>query len=152
LVLIVLVPELVHKFKAADRVALVVDELKAAPVGPPIVVGEAMLYMELKEAERSGAAARPLVYLSRPAGAGTPDPTNENILLRFAPITSTYRIEPYADFLKAAPRFDLIHRDEMSTDTTTPLLSDAGLIGKLVVSADGDHISEAGTGVRASGR
>jgi hypothetical protein len=151
-VLVVLVPELAHKVKATDRVALVVDELKAAPAGPPIVVGEAMLYMELKEAERSGAAARPLVYLARPAGVGTPDPTNENILTRFAPITSTYRIEPYADFLKANPRFDLVHRDEMSTDTTTPLLSKAGLIGRPVVTADGDHISTAGTAARPADR
>ncbi|HEY5064838.1 MAG TPA: hypothetical protein VIJ04_08490 [Xanthobacteraceae bacterium] len=108
---------------------------KAAPLAP-VVVGEAGLYIELMEAADPGTRAD-LVYLARPSGAFSPDPTNENELVRIARLNPEYRVRSQAAFLGTHKRFYVLTRLDKSIDTTTPSLLANGLLKKPVDAGHG---------------
>jgi hypothetical protein len=108
---------------------------KPAPSGP-IVVGEGLLYIELMDAADASTRSK-LVYLKRPAGAFSPDPTNENEVTRLATFNPEYRVDDRAAFLEANARFNVLYRPNESTDTTMPALLDQGLLGSPVTAEHG---------------
>jgi hypothetical protein len=121
--------------RAPDRIddALAVTQRASPPL--PIVVGEGLLYIELMEAADPATRAR-LVYLKRPDGVVSPDPTNENEVLRLATFMPDYRVSEPAAFLDNTPAFYTLYRPNASTDTTTPSLIAAGAVG-VPVDAEG---------------
>ena len=100
------------------------------PAGP-VVVGEAMLYIELMEAADPETRSN-LVYLRRPQDAPNPDPTDENLVISLATFHPEYRVYDPAAFLAQNRNFYLITLPGASIDTTTPSLVQHGLIGGLV--------------------
>ncbi len=112
---------------APRPVADVLAVLQEAKPPLPIVVGEGLLYIELMEA--AGPSLRPrLVYLTRPAGSFSPDPTNEDAVVRLIGLRPEYHVSDANAFLSAHKRFYVLARPQMSTDTTTPLLAERGLL------------------------
>jgi hypothetical protein len=96
----------------------------------PVVVGEGQLYIELMEAAEPSLRRR-LVYLTRPAGSVSPDPTNENEVVRLAAaLRPEYQVSDPTAFLHAHSSFYVLARPEESTDTTTPSLVARGLLGR----------------------
>src|SRR6185437_15715013 len=85
----------------------------------PIVVGEGLLYIELMEAAEPATRAR-LVYLKRPEGAPSPDPTNENEVVRLATFLPDYRVSEQAAFLASTPIFYTLYRPHATVDATRP--------------------------------
>lgn len=127
---------LILRAHAPDRIANALAVLqKPGPPGP-IVVGEGLLYIELMAAADAGTRSK-LVYLKRPAGAFSPDPTNENEVIRLATFHPEYQVDERAAFLEANARFNVLYRPNESTDTTTPALLDQGLLGSPVTAEHG---------------
>lgn len=93
----------------------------------PIVVGEGLLYIELVEAADPSTRSK-LVYLKRPAGSLSPDPTNENQVIRLATFHPEYRVSEQKAFLDSNTSFYELCRPNMTTDTTTPALKEKGLL------------------------
>ncbi|HZR61090.1 MAG TPA: hypothetical protein VFA80_09100 [Xanthobacteraceae bacterium] len=102
----------------------------------PIVVGEGLLYIELMEAAEPATRAR-LVYLKRPEGAPSPDPTNENEVVRLATFLPDYRVSEQAAFLASTPIFYTLYRPNATVDTTSPRLIEGGAIGVPVYADNG---------------
>jgi hypothetical protein len=102
----------------------------------PIVVGEGLLYIELMEAADPATRAR-LVYLKRPEGAPSPDPTNENEVLRLATFLPDYRVSEPTAFLAKTPTFYTLSRPNATVDTTSPRLIATGAIGVPVYADNG---------------
>jgi hypothetical protein len=119
-----------------DPVAQALSVVHQAEPAAPIIVGEGKLYIELMAAADAGTRSR-LVYLKRPAGALTPDPTNENEVVRLASFHPEYRVSARAVFLRRHDQFFLLSRLRKSTDTTTPYLSSSGELGGLVCAKNG---------------
>ena len=118
---------LVLRAQAPHPIAQAMAVLTKAAPPLPIVVGEGLLYIELMEAVDPGTRAK-LVYLTRTAGAISPDPTNENEVIRLAGLNPEYRVRDEAAFLATHERFYVLSRPHMSTDTTTPSLVAKGLL------------------------
>jgi hypothetical protein len=114
--------------------ALAVAQRASRPF--PIVVGEGLLYIQLMEAADPATRAR-LVYLKRPEGAVSPDPTNENEVLRLATFLPDYRVSEQTAFLDNTPDFYTLYRPNATTDTTTPSLIEAGIVGSPVYAERG---------------
>jgi 4-amino-4-deoxy-L-arabinose transferase-like glycosyltransferase len=114
--------------------ALAVAQRARPPL--PIVVGEGLLYIQLMEAADPATRAR-LVYLKRPEGVVSPDPTNENEVLRLATFLPDYHVSEQAAFLDNTPAFYTLYRPNASTDTTTPSLIAAGVVGVPVYAEGG---------------
>jgi hypothetical protein len=113
----------------ADTLAV----LQKAKPPLPIVVGEGLLYIELMEAAEPSLRPR-LVYLTRPAGSFSPDPSNENAVVRLAGLRPEFQVSDVNAFLSAHRSFYVVTRPRLSIDTTTPLLAERGLLeGPLVV-------------------
>jgi hypothetical protein len=115
----------------ADTLAV----LQKAKPPLPIVVGEGLLYIELMEATEPSLRAR-LVYLTRPAGSFSPDPSNENAVVRLAGLRPEFQVSDMNAFLSAHPGFYVLARPQVSIDTTTPLLAERGLLEGPVVVED----------------
>ena len=94
----------------------------------PIVIGEGLLYIELMEAAEPSTRSR-LFYLTVPEGWLSPDPTNENEVVRLARLRPDYQVENQNIFLGTHKTFYVLARPQMSPDTTTPLLAERGLLG-----------------------
>ncbi len=122
--------------QAPDFVGEALTAVRKAPPSDPIVVGEGQLYIELMQAAGPDLQGR-LFYLTRPAGVASPDPTNENEVVRLATFHPEYQVSAPAAFLKTHARFCVLARPNLSADTTTPLLIDQGLLGKPVDAGDG---------------
>ena len=119
---------LILRSHAPDPVADALTVLQKPRPAFPIVVGEGLLYIELMEAADPNTKSE-LVYLKRPAGSFSPDPTNENLVTRLATFHPEYRVgEPNA-FLESNANFYELYRPGMSTDTTTPSLIEKGRLG-----------------------
>jgi len=118
---------LVLRAQAPHPIAQAMAVLTKAAPPLPIIVGEGLLYIELMEAVDPGTRAK-LVYLTRTAGAVSPDPTNENEVIRLAGLNPEYRVRDEAAFLATHERFYVLSRPHMSTDTTTPSLVAKGLL------------------------
>lgn len=121
---------------APDFVSDALAAVQQAPLSESIVVGEGLLYIELMQAADAGTRAR-LYYLTRPAGAVSPDPTNENEVIRLATFHPDYQVSTFAAFFKTHTRFTVLSRPNFSTDTTTPALSAKGWLGKPVNAGNG---------------
>ncbi len=93
----------------------------------PIVVGEGLLYIELMDAAEPSLRPR-LVYLTRPAASFSPDPSNENAVVRLAGLRPEFQVSDANSFLSAHEGFYVLTRPSVSTDTTTPLLAERGLL------------------------
>ena len=122
--------------RAPDFVGDALASVQKVPSSDPIVVGEGLLYIELMQAADARTRAR-LYYLTRPAGIASPDPTNENEVVRLATFHPEYRVSAPAAFLKTHARFTVLSRPKLSVDTTTPSLFEHGLLGKPVDAGNG---------------
>jgi hypothetical protein len=122
---------LVNRARATDQIADALAVLQNAKAPFPIVVGEGLLYIELMAAADSPTQAR-LVYLKRPADQVSPDPTNENEVLRLATFLAAYHVDDQSAFLSSNPDFYELYRPGMSVDTTTPALIERGALGRPV--------------------
>jgi hypothetical protein len=111
----------------ANGIADALAVLQKAEAPLPIVVGEGLLYIELMEAAEPSQRSR-LVYLTRPAGSLSPDPTNENAVIRLAGMRPEYQVRDADAFLSAHGSFYVLARPNVSIDTTTPLLAERGLL------------------------
>jgi hypothetical protein len=109
------------------------DALRVAQTGSvhaPIVVAEGGLYIELMQSADAAMRSR-LVYLRRPAGTISPDPTNENEVIRLASFHPEYHVSDQAIYLRTHPQFEVLFRPNFSTDTTTgPLIAQGVLAGE----------------------
>jgi len=121
---------------AADPIAEALAILQKPTPSLPIVVGEGLLFIELMEAADATTRSK-LVYLKRPVGSFSPDPTNENEVIRLATFHPDYRVIERDAFLRGNASFYLLHRPNMSTDTTTPALIEKGLLGSPVDAENG---------------
>ena len=119
---------LIQRAVGRDLVAEVLPVLQKATQPFPIIVGEGLLYIELMEAADAGMRSR-LVYLTRPAGSPSPDPTNENLVTRMAASHPDYRVNEPDAFLGGNDDFYELYRPNMSTDMTTPALIAKGVLG-----------------------
>lgn len=133
------------QWRAPDHTADALAVARSAKLPLPIVVGEALLYIEVMQAAESDTRAR-FVYLTRPEGVASPDPTNENELIRLIPFHPEYRVSEQAAFLKVNPNFYVLQRPKKTTDTTSPILAETELLGSVVGSKRGVLL------VRASSR
>ena len=88
--------------------------VEQAPRNLPIVTGNALRFIELRESASASVTAR-LTYLKSPAGTVSPDPTNENQLMRWLAINPDLAIADIAPFANNNPRFVLFY-DEGATD------------------------------------
>jgi hypothetical protein len=127
---------LILRLQTPDHVAQALEVLQKPRPPAPVVVGEGLLYIELMEAADAGTRSQ-LVYLKRPAGSVSPDPTNENEVTRLATFLPDYRISEPGAFLKDNARFYLLARPDETTDTTTPALIEKGALGSLLDSEHG---------------
>lgn len=119
---------LVHRAFGPDPIADALAVLQKAKPPFPIVVGEGLLYIELMEAADAGTRSR-LVYLARPAGSSSPDPTNDNMVTRMAAFHPDYRVDAPNAFLETHAAFYELYRPGGSADTTTPALIAKGVLG-----------------------
>ncbi len=110
----------------------------------PIVVGEGLQYFQLEEGLPDGLKSR-LVYVTAPAGAAIPDPTNENQVKRWIPLRPDLKIVNAQTFLARNPRFYLLHTSD-STDILTGWLIRHNMIDKLDINSGGVWLFEAGSG------
>lgn len=129
-----------------ERALTVVNQ---APAGMTVVTGDALRFMELREAARADVSAR-LLYLKSLAGTASPDPTNENQLLRWAAIKPAElpfsEIEP---FLAAKPRETfLLFTDGEAVDLLPKQLAARGYISKIILRDGNATLAE----VRAAAR
>jgi hypothetical protein len=122
--------------RAEDPIADALSVVQKAERPYPIVVGEGLLYIELMQAADARTRAK-LVYLKRPSGSVSPDPTNENEVLRLATFHPEYRVSDQASFLKANASFYVLERPGATIDTTTPALTARGLLGPPAESKNG---------------
>jgi hypothetical protein len=127
---------LILRLQTPDHVAQALAVLQKPRPPAPVVVGEGLLYIELMEAADAGTRSR-LVYLKRPAGSASPDPTNENEVTRLATFLPDYRVSEPSAFLRDNARFYLLARPDETTDTTTPALIEKGALGNLLDSEHG---------------
>jgi hypothetical protein len=126
---------LIQRAVGPDPVAEVLPVLRKATQPFPIVVGEGLLYIELMEAADASTRSK-LIYLKRPAGSPSPDPTNENMVTRLAAFHPDYRISEPDAFFDGNHDFYELYRTTASTDTTTPALIEKGILGSLL---DAEH-------------
>lgn len=124
------------QWRAPDHIADALALARSATRQVPIVVGEALLYIEVMQAADADTRAN-LVYLTRPEGVTSPDPTNENELIRLAPFHPEYRVSDQSAFLKSNPNFYVLQRPKKTTDTTSPSLAEAGMLRNIVGSKRG---------------
>jgi hypothetical protein len=127
---------LILRLQAPDHVVQALAVLQKPRPPAPVVVGEGLLYIELMEAADAGTRSH-LVYLKRPEGSVSPDPTNENEVIRLATFLPDYRISEASAFLKDNARFYVLARPDETTDTTTPALIEKGVLGSLLDSENG---------------
>jgi hypothetical protein len=126
---------LIIRSHAPDPIADALTVLQKPRPSLPIVVGEGLLFIELMEAADPSTKSK-LVYLKRPAGSSSPDPTNENQVIRLATFHPDYRISEQPAFLAGNVDFYELYRPNMSTDTTTPALIEKGILANPV---DAEH-------------
>lgn len=109
--------------RASGEVAMTdaLSVLAEARQGLPIVVGEGQLYIELMQAADTG-TKHSLVFLKTPRGVVSPDPTNENEVVRLATLHDDYQVSDQRPFLDRTPRFLVLARPGATMDTTTPSL------------------------------
>jgi len=119
---------LILRSHAPDPVADALTVLQKPRPSFPIVVGEGRLYIELVEAADASTKSE-LVYLKRPAGSFSPDPTNENMVTRLATFHPEYWVSEQNAFLESNANFYALYRPGLSTDTTTPSLIEKGRLG-----------------------
>ena len=119
---------LMIRSNAPDPVADVLTVLQRPRPSFPIVVGEGQLFIELMEAADPTIRSK-LVYLKRPVGSISPDPTNENEVIRLATFHSDYWLSEHNAFVECTFEFYELYRPYMSTDTTTPALIKEGILG-----------------------
>jgi Dolichyl-phosphate-mannose-protein mannosyltransferase len=127
---------LVLRAHAHDPIADALAVLHKDTAAAPIVVGEGGLYIELMEAADSATRSK-LVYLVRPPGTFSPDPTNENETIRLATFHPEYQVEGLDAFLEQSRPFYVLSRRNVSVDTTTPALMSKGALKKLVTAENG---------------
>jgi hypothetical protein len=58
----------------------------------------------------------------------SPDPTNENQVIRLATFHPEYRVSEQKAFLDGNSNFYELYRPDMTTDTTTPALKEKGFL------------------------
>ncbi len=122
---------LVTRSHAPDRVADALAVLQKTKLADPVVVGEGLLYIELMQSADADTRSR-LVYLKRPPGVASPDPTNENEVARLATFHPEYWVSSQRAFLADNAHFYVLTRPGISVDTTTPTLAELGLLGEPV--------------------
>jgi hypothetical protein len=132
LVVLILVPlmagVLLIRSYAPDPIADVLTVLQRPRPSFPIVVGEGQLFIELMEAADPSTRSK-LVYLKRPVGSISPDPTNENQVIRLVTFHPDYWLSERNAFAECTFEFYELYRPYMSTDTTTPALIKEGILG-----------------------
>jgi hypothetical protein len=94
---------------AEDDPGRALDLLSHTAVPGPIVVGEALLFIELMESADTATRAR-LVYLKTPPEVASDDPTNEHQLLRLRGIRPGMPILEAMPFVAAHRTFATIYR------------------------------------------
>jgi hypothetical protein len=114
-----------RELKALDGSVAV---LRSATKPYPIVVGEALQYLQLAERVPDGMRSR-LVYVTAARFSGAADPTNENQLKRWRSLRPELRIVDPEPFFAQNQRFYLLHTDS-STDLLTNWLLSQNLIDK----------------------
>lgn len=122
---------LILRAHAPNATADALEVLQKARPSLPIVVGDGYLYIDLMEAADASTRSN-LVYLKRPAGSRSPDPTNENMIIRLATLHPEYRVSEQNVFLAGNPEFYELYRPGGFTDTTTPALIEKGLLGTVL--------------------
>jgi len=122
---------LIVRSHAPDPIADVLTVLQEPRPSYPIVVGEGLLFIELMEAADASTRSR-LVYLKKPGDSLSPDPTNENEVVRLAAFRPDYRLSEQNAFLAGNADFYVLCRPNASTDTTTPALIQKGILGNPV--------------------
>ena len=126
---------LVMRSHAPDPVGDALAVLQKTKRAGPVVVGEGLLYIELMQSADADTRSR-LVYLKRPPGVASPDPTNENEVVRLARSHPEYRVSSQRAFLADNTHFYVLTRPGISVDTTTPTLAELGILG---VPVDAGH-------------
>jgi hypothetical protein len=127
---------LVLRAHARDPIADVLAVLPHATPAAPIVVGEGRLYIELMGAAATATRSK-LVYLLRPAGSFSPDPTNENEVIRLATFHPQFQLAKPDAFLKEHRFFYVLARPDASVDTTTPALLARGVLQNPMIAENG---------------
>jgi hypothetical protein len=117
----------VLRLHAPDPIGDALEILQRPRPSFPIVIGEGQLYIELMAAADATTRSN-LVYLKRPPGTGSRDPTNENELIRIAKLRPDYRVIEQKTFLDNNAIFYDLFRPNGSTDTTTPSLVQKGIL------------------------
>ncbi len=102
--------------------------LKHATQPYPIVVAEGLQFFQLEESAPEPLKSR-LVYVTAPAGATVPDPTNEHQVERWRPIRPDLKIQDAGSFFAQNPHFYVLHT-EVSTDVLTGWLLKNGALDK----------------------
>jgi hypothetical protein len=96
--------------------------------GAPVFVGDGLLYIELVGALSPAESAR-MCFISGPADAVSPDPTNANEVLRLATFDNRFRTCPFDQVLRSNDGFYLLRTNPTTTDMAFPALArlDVGL-------------------------
>jgi hypothetical protein len=138
-----IVAVIVSRSRAPDALAGALAVLQTPRPPLPVVVGEGLLFIELMEAADAPTRSM-LVFLKRPPGSVSPDPTNENQAARVTAFRSDFHVEEQADFLKSNPKFYVLSRPNWTTDMTTPSLLEQHLLGRPLAEVQGALLLEAG--------
>ena len=98
--------------------------LERAPPHLPVVTGNGLRFLEMREGAGAAAAGR-LFYLKSPAGTASPDPTNEHQVERWKTIAPNLAVMDVAPFVAAHRRF-VLFRDASAVDLLPGLLAGRG--------------------------
>lgn len=123
--------KLSQRSSGREAVADALSVLAEPRPGLPIVVGEGALYIELMQAADAN-TKRLLIFLQTPPGVISPDPTNENEVVRLATLHADYHVSDQHSFLDRTPRFLVLMRLGATMDTTTPSLMQQQLLERPV--------------------
>ena len=107
----------------------------------PIVIADGLDYLQTTEAASYGLKQR-LVYVNRPEGVYSPDPTNENLIDRWHAIRPDLNVADASGFLADTSYFYIL-TSPGTNDVLSPWLRQQGLIDKQVGHAGNASIWQA---------
>jgi len=91
----------------APPILSALEILDRTPDHAPVLMGDGLLYIETVEAAPADVRVR-LGYIARPADQPTPDPTNENEVLRLSTLDGRFRVTPFDRAMHARVGFYLL--------------------------------------------
>ena len=125
LLIVILLPGALFPIRTVtDAGVQALEALQHAPGGLPIATDDGLLFFELREGAATDVAQR-LVYIVDPAGAGTPDLTNEHQVLRWAAISPAVKTGAEPNFITSQSRF-LIFEQAGDGETLSRLATASG--------------------------